>query len=266
MQRLWSMTNTGRVVDAEPHGGSLVQVEVARRRSVSRRPLAAFDADGGDLELGHLRQRVDGAVGELVGGLGAGPVVRDEHGVGPDRGDDVRRQGHRRRAARSRVTRSPSATPRRSARRGCISHSGSGYWRDERGDAAGLGARQVLADDPAGGEPDRVLVVDDLGRTRGTGTAWKRALPSGWKNWPPSNRRGVPGWPTSGTGQNRPISSSTRSQVTPRVVGGAAGADARQSSSKISSVDRCTGSTGPCRGARRGRAGSASRGGPRRVG
>ena len=26
------------------------------------------------------------------------------------------------------VTRSPSATPRRSARLGCISHSGSGYW------------------------------------------------------------------------------------------------------------------------------------------
>ena len=35
---------------------------------------------------------------------------------------------------------------------------------DERGDAPGLGAGQVLADDPAGGQPDRVLVVDHLGR------------------------------------------------------------------------------------------------------
>ncbi len=62
------------------------------------------------------------------------------------------------------VTRSPSATPSGSASCGCISHSGSGYWATSAGDAPGLGARQVLADDPAGGQPDRVLVVDDLGR------------------------------------------------------------------------------------------------------
>ena len=39
-----------------------------------------------------------------------------------------------------------------------------GVLAHERADAPGLRAREVLADDPAGGEPDRVLVVDDLGR------------------------------------------------------------------------------------------------------
>ena len=39
-----------------------------------------------------------------------------------------------------------------------------GVLLDQRTDAAGLGAGEVLADDPTGGEPDRVLVVDDLGR------------------------------------------------------------------------------------------------------
>ncbi len=62
------------------------------------------------------------------------------------------------------VTRSPSATPSCSASRGCISHSGSGYCSTSAADAPGLRARQVLAHHPAGGEPDRVLVVDHLGR------------------------------------------------------------------------------------------------------
>jgi hypothetical protein len=116
MQRLWSITKIGlsSVVDAVAgglHAGSSV----------------AFDADGGDLELGHLRQGVDGADGELVGGLVAGPVVGDEHGVGPDGGDHRGGQGDLA-AAGPTVTWSPSAMPRESARRGWISHSGSGYW------------------------------------------------------------------------------------------------------------------------------------------
>ena len=66
-------------------------------------------------------------------------------------------------------------------------------------------------------------VVSQIGYSSSTtsadsrnGTPWNRALPSGWKNVPPSNRRGVPGWPTSGIGQNRPISSSMRCHVAPR--------------------------------------------------
>ena len=81
------------VVDAElpAHGCSLVQFQVAGVGGVGA-AAGALDAHGGDLELGHLRDRVEGPVGELVGGLGAGPVVGDEDGVGPDRVDHVRRQ------------------------------------------------------------------------------------------------------------------------------------------------------------------------------
>src|SRR5262245_9158614 len=39
-----------------------------------------------------------------------------------------------------------------------------GILLDEPSDAPTLRSREVLADDPAGGQPDRVLVVDDLGR------------------------------------------------------------------------------------------------------
>ena len=58
------------VVDAEASRltAPSVQFEVA---GVGGRgvPAGALDAHGGDLELGHLRQRVDGPVGQLVGGL-----------------------------------------------------------------------------------------------------------------------------------------------------------------------------------------------------
>ena len=39
-----------------------------------------------------------------------------------------------------------------------------GVLGDQRGDASGLGPGEVLADNPPRGEPDRVLVVDDLRR------------------------------------------------------------------------------------------------------
>ena len=63
----------------------------------------------------------------------------------------------------SAIVQSPSAMPSVAASRGCISMRGSGYWFDQRPDAAGLRARQELAHDAAGREEDRVLrarVVD----------------------------------------------------------------------------------------------------------
>ena len=95
--------------------------------------------------------------------LRAGPVVRDEHGVGPDGVDHVGRQRDR-------------AAPRGDGDEVAVGDAERlGEARvhlaqrlrvlgDERGDAPGLRARQVLRHDPAGGQPDRVLVVDDLGR------------------------------------------------------------------------------------------------------
>ncbi len=65
MQRLWSMTNTGLVVDAEPHAAP---VQLESRASVVAAPAGRSTARR-HLELGHLRHRVERAVRELVRGL-----------------------------------------------------------------------------------------------------------------------------------------------------------------------------------------------------
>jgi hypothetical protein len=83
---------------------------------------------------------------------------------------------------------------------------------DERLDAAGLGARQVLAHHPAGGEPHRVLVVDDLGRLP-VGIGWKRALPSGWKKTPALVEPGGAGVAHLG---DRPEQAHVRPRCAPR--------------------------------------------------
>ena len=145
----------------------------------------------------------------------ARPVVRDEHGVGSDRRHDRGRQGHLAAPRWRPCTRSPSATPSSPARRGCISQSGSGYWSHERADAPGLGSRQVLGDDPTGGEPHRVLVVDHLGRwpvgrSRGTGPC-RRVDRTGR----PRTGAACPGGRSRDTARRCPYSSSMRSQVIP---------------------------------------------------
>ena len=106
-----------------------------------------------------------GSTARLVSWLaaGAGPVVGDEDRVGPDRRDDLGRQRD-------------LAAPRRDGDQVAVGDTERlgepgvhlaerfGVLGDEPSDASGLGAGQVLADDPPGGQPDGVLVVDDLGR------------------------------------------------------------------------------------------------------
>ena len=93
---------------------------------------------------------------------------------------------------------------------------------DESGDASGLGARQVLADDATGGEPDRIVVVDNLGRlTEGHGM--EAGLTVGMEELPAFEQAWVPGCPASGYW---PEESHLVFDPLPRralVVGGAAG-------------------------------------------
>ena len=78
-------------------------------------------------------------VGRLVGGLRAGPVIRDEHGVGPDRGDDVRGKGHRT-PPRGDGDEVAVDDTDRVGEAGVHLAQRSRILGDERGDAPGLGA------------------------------------------------------------------------------------------------------------------------------
>jgi hypothetical protein len=121
-----------------------------------------FDPHGADLVLGDLGDRVEHRVGEQVGLLAAGPVVGDEHRVGPDRLDDLGRHGHLA-APRRDPDEVAGRDPERSASRGCSLDQRLGVLVDQRADPAGLGARQELADDPPGRQPQRVVGVDLFG-------------------------------------------------------------------------------------------------------
>ena len=88
------------VVDAERSRRARRAGRGRGHRSVSRRPPArstrtAATLNSGIFEIGSTARLVS-----WFAALRAGPVVGDEHGVGPDRVDHVRRQRHRRRAAR----------------------------------------------------------------------------------------------------------------------------------------------------------------------
>ena len=150
-----------------------------------------------------------------------------------------------------------------SASIGCISHNGSGYWATSAGDAAGLGTRQVLRDDPTGGEQHRVVVVDDLGRQ-----LVRHRVEAGLAVGKVELAAFVQPWGAGMAGLgDRPEQTHLVFDPLPRragVVGGAAAAGAgtaRRRSPRCS----CTGSTRSCRAARRCRAGSPSRDGPRRA-
>ena len=99
------------------------------RAGVCRRPSALRTRTAQTLYSGIFEIGSCAAIGQLVGALRAGPVVRDEHRVGPDRRHDLRAQRDRRRGASRPSTQSPSAMPSCAASRGWISRRGSGYCR-----------------------------------------------------------------------------------------------------------------------------------------
>jgi hypothetical protein len=121
--------------------------------------LAALDPAGAHLELGHLGDRVEGVDGEHVGGHRPGPVVGHEHRVGPDRLGDQGRVGngaaaglHPHRVAVGETERGVDLDPRP---RGLL---------DQAGQPAGLVAGQEVGHRPPGGQPQRVRLVERLGR------------------------------------------------------------------------------------------------------
>ena len=148
--------------------------------------------------------------------------------------------------------------PSGSASRGCISHSGSGYWSTSAAmrrvwvpdrywlttrpvvSSTGYSSSTTSADSPVGHGVEAGLAVGVVELAAFEQARRARVADLGDR---PEQAHLVLDALPGGAG----------------VVGGAAGADARQSSSKISLGVRRRGSTRPCRGARRCRAGSPSR-------
>ena len=131
--------------------------------SVQRSTRTAATLNSGIFEVGSSARLVS-----WFAAFVAGPVVRDEDRVGPDRGHHVGRQANRTatRGDGDTVTVGDAESLREL---GVDLAQRLGVLVDQRGDAPGLGAGEVLADDPTGGEPDWVLVVDDFGRSGDTG-------------------------------------------------------------------------------------------------
>ena len=162
------------------------------------------------------------------------------------------------------VTRSPSATPRLVGELWVHLAQRLGVLVDERGDATGLGAGQVLAHDPAGGEPHRVVVVDDLGRLAGTAPRGTGPCRRDGRTCRPRTGGACPGVPPRGSA--RTARARPRSAPTSRPGSRRCRRPTRsRSSSKISCGVVVRGSARPGRAARRCRGGSASRVGPRPV-
>ena len=158
---------------------------------------------GTDLELRHPAGRVEGVVGQPVG---ADPVERHEDRVRPDRGDHP---------GRGLELAAPGGDQHRLA---VVRPDAVGQHRvqldvrpvvGEVADPAGLGARLVLAEHPAGGEVQREVVVDRLGRA--TVLDGDEPGPPVGVGEPVGEQPRRAGCPTSGHGQKTPCSARIRS-------------------------------------------------------
>ena len=143
--------------------GRLTAVPPAGART--RRPVRLLDADGADLVLRDLRDRVLGGDRQPVDALRAGPVIGHEDRVRPDRRHHLRPQGE---LAPARFDRRPvavgDAEPVRQPRVDLDARLR--VLIDQRPDAPRLRAREELADHAPGRQDHRVLGVDVLGRRR----------------------------------------------------------------------------------------------------
>ena len=105
---------------------SPVQLQVAGVGGVARPPArsmrTAATLNSGIFDSGSTARLVN-----WFAAFATGPVVGDEHGVGPDRVDDVGRQRDRA-APRSDGDHVAIGDAERLGELGCISHNGSGYW------------------------------------------------------------------------------------------------------------------------------------------
>ena len=125
-----------------------------------------------------LAARIERAMRQQVRGSPAGPVVGNEHRVGPDRLDDVHLRHDRRAPCRDLcpVTRLDGVRLRQARMHLDL---GLGILLDERTDAPGLRAREIVAHDAAGREQQRERGVDRVAALAPLGDLEVR-LPSLW--------------------------------------------------------------------------------------
>ena len=111
-----------------------------------------------NLEFRNLAAGVEGAVGQAIGTANTWPVIRDEDRV---RTNSFHDHSGKREAVAAGLYRYPISVADFVLLRqpGMDFHSRPGILIDESADPAGLGARQVLAYDAAGGEVYRVLFI-----------------------------------------------------------------------------------------------------------
>ena len=182
------------------------------RPAYSGGPSALPHADGADLVLGDLGDRVLGGDGQPVDALPPGPVVGDEHRVRADRATTWHRSV--RLPARDSDRHPVAVVDRQLAGEARVQlQQRLRVLVDQRTDPPRLGAREELADHPPGGQHDRVrrrprprsaastridvearLAVREVERPRPRATGFHE---------PGSKRRGVPG----GRSARRPLAS-----------------------------------------------------------